>query len=355
MRRLAALTALIALAATIGGCMPGTPGGQSRVPPVPSSGSPQASADATSLTIYSGRSEELAGPILERFTEATGIQVDVRYGDTAELASLVLEEGAQSPADVFFAQDAGALGAVAEAGLFSELDPDVLSRVDEGYRDPEGRWVGVSGRARVAAYSLERLEEADLPASIMDFTDPSWKGRLGWAPTNGSLQAFVTALRILEGEDAARAWLEGIQANEPKVYESNTPAVQAIAAGEIDVAFVNHYYLLGQIAEQGDDFPVGNHFFEPGDPGALVNVAGVGILATSDEPEAAAQLVDYLLSTDAQTYFAEETYEYPLIEGVPADERLKPLAELGSPPLQLNDLSDLQGTIDLLREVGVLD
>jgi iron(III) transport system substrate-binding protein len=315
---------------------------------------PAPSAAGGSLTVYSGRSESLVAPILERFSQATGVTVQVRYGDSAELAALLLEEGDRSPADVFFAQDAGALGAVAQAGLLAPLDPAVLERVAPAFRDPAGRWVGVSGRARTAAYTTA---DADLrmPASIMDFTDPAWSGRLGWVPSNASFQAFVTALRVLEGEDVARAWLEGIRANAPVAYENNTAAVQGVASGEVDVAFVNHYYLMRLLAELGDDYPVANHFFAGGDPGSLVNVAGVGTLITSGQHEVARSLVAFLLDEDAQRYFSETTYEYPLVEGVPADPRLPALESLQVPDVDLSRLSDLQGTVALLREVGVID
>jgi len=318
-------------------------------------GLPSSSTQAGSLTIYSGRSESLVAPILDRFSQETGIAAEVRYGDTAELAALLLEEGDASPADVFFAQDAGALGAVADAGLMAPLTEEQLSAVPGESRDAEGRWVGISGRARVAAYSTERVDPDELPASILDFTDERWSDRLGWVPTNGSFQAFVTALRVLEGDAVARDWLAGISANEPKAYDGNAAAVEAVAAGEVDVAFVNHYYLLGLVADQGEDYPVANHSFESGDPGNLVNLAGVGVLAASGRQGPAARLVDFLLTPQSQAYFATETFEYPLVDGVSADARLTPLAELGSPAIDLNDLADLQGTVELLRETGVLD
>ena len=190
--------------------------------------------DAGPLTVYSGRSESLVGPVLEAFTDETGVEVEVKYADTAELAALLLEEGTRSPADVFFAQDAGALGAVAAAGLLEPVPGDVLARVPAAFRDPDGRWVGVSGRARTVAYTT--AEPVELPASILDFTDPEWSGRIGWAPANGSFQSFVTALRATEGDEAARAWLEGILANDAVDYPSNTAAVEGVAAGEVDVA-----------------------------------------------------------------------------------------------------------------------
>lgn len=305
------------------------------------------------LTVYSGRSESLVGPALEAFTEANGIEVEVKYADTAELAAILLEEGERSPADLFFAQDAGSLGAVGDAGMFSQLPGGILERVPSAFRDPDGEWVGVSGRARTVAYTT--TEELELPGSILDFTDPAWAGRIGWVPANGSFQAFVTALRVIEGDDAARAWLEGILANDPVVYSSNASAVEGVAAGEVDVAFVNHYYLLRLIAEHGEDYPVAQRFFEDGDPGALINVAGVGQLATTDQPAASMALIEYLLSEEAQSYFSQSTYEFPLIEGIEADPRLPAIDSIEAPEVDLSQLADLQGTVELLRAVGAID
>ena len=310
-------------------------------------------AEGGSVTVYSGRSEELVGPLLADFTETTGIEVEARYGDTAEMANLILTEGENSPADVFFAQDAGALGAVGEQGLLAPLPEEILGAVDERFRSPNGEWVGVSGRARVVAYNTENLTEADLPDSIFGFTDPEWSGRIGWAPTNGSFQSFVTALREIEGEDRAREWLEGIEANEPSVYEGNNPALDAVIAGEVDVAFINHYYLMQRL-EEDPDAAAANYFLTDGDPGALVNVAGAGILNTAENDEAARQLVEFLLSEEAQEYFATETKEYPLIEGVEPDAEMPALDEIGTPEIDLSDLSDLEGTLELLQEVGIL-
>lgn len=307
-----------------------------------------------SLVMYSGRNQEFVGPVIERFEEESGIDVEVRYGDTAELASTILEEGENSPAGVFFAQDAGALGAVAQEGRLRQLPEEILNRVEERFRDPEGEWVGISGRARVVAYNTEQLSEEELPASILGFTDPQWRGDIGWAPTNGSFQAFVTALRITEGEDVAREWLEGIQINNPRVYENNVAILEGVASGEVDVGFVNHYYLFRALEEQGEDFPARNYYLQNGDPGALVNVAGVGILTTADNPEEAQQFVEFLLSEEAQQYFADETFEYPLTPGVETNPELVPLSEIETPNIDLSNLDDLEGTLKLLQQTGVL-
>jgi iron(III) transport system substrate-binding protein len=338
-----ALSALALIAASCGG----------RDRPAPTADPQQSSARAT-LTVYSGRDEEFIGALLEQFEADSGHTLKVRYGDSAELAAQILEEGQASPADVFLSQDAGSLGAVAESGLFSPVEQEILERVDPRFRSSEGLWVGASGRARVLAYSTERVDESELPASVLELTGSDWKGRIGFPPTNGSFQAFVAAMIATDGEDATRDFLEGLAENDPVLYEDNSSTVRGIASGEIDVGLVNHYYLYEISAEEGD-IPVANHFFEAGDPGALVNAAGAGVLATSDDGAAAMQLLDYLTSEKGQTYFATETFEYPVVAGYEPSVELVPLEEIESPDV---DLSDLGGTIDpalrLLSEVGLV-
>jgi len=330
---------------------------------VPPSASPSAAATTAltaqptlsgTLTIYSGRSESLVGPLIDRFRSESGLDVRVNYGGTTDLAATILEEGDASPADVFFAQDAGALGAVAREGRSTVLPADTLDLVDSRFAADDGTWVGVSGRARVVVYDTRTLSASDLPTAIDGFTDPAWKGRIGWAPTNASFQSFVTAYRVLRGDDAARTWLEGILANEPKVYEGNDAVLAAVAAGEIEVGFINHYYLMRQLAEQGESFPVRNHFLAGDDPGSLINIAGATILTTAANPAAAQAFVDFLLTPESQAYFAEQTNEYPLIDGVAANPALPTLADIDSPDIDLSDLDDLAGTLRLLQEAGVL-
>jgi iron(III) transport system substrate-binding protein len=306
------------------------------------------------LTVYSGREEEIVEPLFEMFEEETGVDVEVRYGESAELAATIAEEGDSSPADVFFAQDPGSLGAVEGQDLLAELPEDTLERVDERFRDPDGHWIGTSGRARVVAYNTEMLAEDELPDSILDFADPEWKGKIGFPPTNASFQAFVTAMRLTEGDDATREWLEAIKANEPKLYESNTPTVEAAAAGEIEVGFVNHYYLY-IIKEEQPDAPVANHYLEAGDPGALVSVAGAGILEGAANADEAQRFVDFLLSEEGQRFYAEEAEEaeYPLIEGVEPRAGLPSLEELQGPDVQLDEFGvELEETLQMLNEVG---
>ncbi len=306
------------------------------------------------ITVYSGRSQSLVQTILERHNEEAEVGIRVRYGSTPELAATILEEGDNSPADVFFAQDAGSLGALAAEDLLEPLPEEILELVAPEFRSPEGTWVGVSGRVRVVVYNTRALSPDDLPPTILDYVGDEWLGRIGWVPTNASFQSFVTALRVLLGEEGARGWLEGIQANEPEEFPNNITLVQAVANGEVEVGFSNHYYLYRFLAEEGEGFGARNHFFEVGDPGSLINVAGVGVLRTSGNKEAAYGFIRRLLAEEAQAYFAEQTFEFPLVTGVETVPGLPPLERLAQPDIDLSDLGDLRGTIELLEETGVL-
>ncbi len=303
------------------------------------------------ITMYSGRGEELVKPIIEQFTSQTGIRVEVRWGGTVELATAILEEGDNSPADIFYAQDPGALGAL-EARL-TRLPDKILEVTDAQFKSPNGRWVGVSGRARTVVYNTKTVSEDELPDSIWGFVEPQWMGRIGWAPTNGSFLVMITGMRYLWGEDRTRLWLDGVMANDPQVYAKNSPIVQAVGTGEVDVGFVNHYYLLRAIQED-TQFPARNYHTQNADPGALIMVSGIGILATSDKQEAALKLVEFLLSDAAQQYVASQTFEYPVVQGITTHPALVPLSEIDAPAIELRELADLEGTLDLLRDAGVL-
>jgi len=314
---------------------------------------PTAAQDnAQTLVVYSGRTEGLIGPILEQFTQDTGIPVEVRYGGTAEMAATILEEGDNSPADVFIAQDAGALGALAAEGRLIALPADILEQVQPQYESAAGEWVGISGRARALVYNTELVQAEALPASLLGLTQPEWQGKVGWAPPNGSFQSNITAMRLLLGEDATAQWLTDMVNNGAVSYENNDAITQAVIDGEISVGLVNHYYVF-EFKEQFPDAPIDIHYFEDGDLGNLINVAGAGIINTSKQPDLAQSLIRYLLGETAQTYFAETTAEYPLVAGVPENPQVRPLAEIKGPEIDLSSLSDLQTTLDMLRDTGV--
>ena len=306
------------------------------------------------LVVYSGREEELVGPLIERFEEETGIEVAVRYANSSELAATLAEEGGNSPADVFWAQDPGALGAVEAEGRLAELPQRVLDRVPERFRAPDGTWTGVSGRVRVIAYNTDDVPESEVPDQIDDVADERWRGKIGIAPPNASFQAFVSAMRLNRGDEATREWLDAVKANEPRFYENNIAILEALAEGEIEIGLVNHYY-LALIKSENPDAPVENHFLAAGDDGALISVAGAGVIDGSDKREQAERFVEFLLSEMGQRFYAEETEEaeYPLVEGVEPRAGLPPLDSLEGPDVQLDQLGEeLETTLEMLAEAG---
>lgn len=305
------------------------------------------------LVVYSGRSEDLVGPLIEQYEAETGRAVDVRYGDSTELAATIRLEGDSSPADVFLAQDPASLGAVALVGAFRELPSDLVDLVPERFSDPERRWVGISGRARVVVYNPELLGDTPLPDSIWDLADARYTG-LGIAPTNGSFLAFVAAMILEQGDERTLEWLEAIAANQPTDFSGNSPIVEAVDSGEIALGLVNHYYLLRLRAEQGG-VTAANHFLSSGDAGSLVMPAGAGILVESRRAEAAEEFIRYLLSEEAQQHFATETFEYPLIEGVSPDPSLVPIADLVTPDIDLSRLAEaLDRATELVTQAGLI-
>jgi iron(III) transport system substrate-binding protein len=310
--------------------------------------------DGSALTVYSGREEEIVEPLFKEFEKQSGIEIKARYGDSAELAATIAEEGDRSPADVFFAQDPGSLGSVEQEGRLATLPQSLLDRVPARFRDPRRHWVGTSGRVRVVAYNTGELDRSELPESIFGYADKRWSGKIGLAPTNASLQAFVTAMRLTAGEERTRAWLEAIKENEPKLYEKNLQVVEAIGRGEIEVGFVNHYYVY--IAKEEDpNLPVANDYLKGTDPGALVLCAGAGILESSGDKRDAERLVEFLLSSKGQRFYAEEAEEaeYPLVDGIEPRKGLPPLRSLQGPRIELDRLGpELEKTLQLLNEVG---
>jgi iron(III) transport system substrate-binding protein len=316
----------------------------------PADPAPVAGDGPRTLTLYSGREEDLVGPLLAQFEQQSGITVDTRYGSTTELAAQLAEEGGATPAQVFLSQDAGALGALAGAGAFAPLPEEVRGAVTAPYTATDGTWTGLTGRVRVAAYNT-RVPEAEVPADVTELTDPRWRGRVGIAPTNASFQAFVTALRVQEGDAAARAFLEGLRANEVQVFPRNTAILEAVDSGVVDVGLINHYYVA---AAETPPANTALKFGAPGTASALVNVTGAGILAGAAESTEARELLRFLVSPQAQEYFARETGEYPLVAGVAGPAGMPALADLRAPRLDLADLEDLDGTTQLMTQVGLL-
>ena len=316
------------------------------------SSSDEQATDVTEITVYSGRSEEFIAPFFAQWEAQSGITLNVRYGDSAELAAQILEEGSNSPADLFLSQYAGSLGAVAEAGLFTQLSDEIASAIPATYVAANRNWVGITGRARVFAYAPDRVKV--LPQSVTDLTNSEYKNQIGIAPTNASFQAFLTALIENRGADFAKNWLKALQANGVKIYAKNSAIVEAIDKGEISIGLVNHYYIWEVSEGLGRAINVKNGFFAPGDLGNLINVSGAGVLASSKKYAAAEDLINFLTSAASQSKFVKDTHEYSLISGATAPAGVPALDQIGAPAVDLATLKNIKATQDLLIEVGLL-
>jgi iron(III) transport system substrate-binding protein len=329
----------------------------------------EVAADPGQLVIYSGRKESLIGPVIQQFEESSGIEVEVKYGSSAPLAALLMEEGEKTPADIFYAQDPGAIGSV--ENMLKPISTNILMDTitdDDGTtsevdvvptwaKSPQGLWTGITGRARVVVYNTAALSEADLPNTMQGFCDTKWKGRIGWAPSNSSFQTMITAMRQEWGEAQTKEWIECIRDNDARVYSKNTPQVEAAAKNEIAVGFVNHYYLYKFVldAAEGDDFAARNYHPRSGGPGSMVMVSAAGILRTSQNTENAEKFIQFMTSKVAQSYFANSTREYPLVSGVKTHPLITSFGDINKPDISLASLSDLAGSAQMLKDAGVLE
>ncbi|WP_436794949.1 extracellular solute-binding protein [Actinospongicola halichondriae] len=314
---------------------------------------PACSTDSDRLTVYSGRTKDLISPLLDQFSDETGIKIDVRYGDSADLALLVDTEGDNTDVDVFISQSPGAVGFLDAQKRLAQLDEAELDLVDEQFRSGSGDWVGLSGRVRVLVYNTDLVDEAELPDSVLDLTDEQFRGRVAVAPTNGSFQDFVTAMRVELGEDVASDWLDGMAANDAKAYSNNTAIVEAVTRGEIEMGLVNHYYLARALAED-PSLPGANHFFVEGDLGSLLISTAASIIEGTDQRDDARALVDFLLSKAAQEFFSQETFEYPLARGVAPSDALPPLDSIPTTSIDLDELGGgLARTAEIIQDSGL--
>lgn len=305
------------------------------------------------LVVYSGRNEKLIGPLMEEFTKDTGVKVDIRYAGTPELATQLLEEGDKTPAHVFLSQDAGALGLVSGKDMFAKLDASVTDKVAPEYTSHDGSWVGLTGRARVLAYDSEKLKADEVPADVFELTDPKWNGKVGIAPTNASFQSFVTAMRVMEGEEKTEKWLADLKANNVQTFAKNGEILEAVNNGSVEIGLINHYY-WARSEQDPKTLRAQLKFGKPGSVSALVNVTGVGVLKQAENNPNAKIFVNYMLSEKAQDYFLKKTFEYPLVKGSKSPENVPALSELGGPDVKLSDLASLTQTVELLTKVGML-
>jgi iron(III) transport system substrate-binding protein len=305
------------------------------------------------LVVYSGRTSNLIGPLLEDFSDESGVSIDVRYDESANLALLIDEEGDRTPADVFISQSPGAVGYLDSAGRLAPLDDGLIAAVPEGDAAADAGWVGLSGRVRTLVYNPELVDDADLPDSVLELTAPEYAGQVALAPTNGSFQDFVTVLRDQLGDEEAAAWLDGMAAGDPPTFDNNTAIVEAVGRGEVPMGLVNHYYAFRAKAEN-PDLPVENHYFPDGDLGSTLLVTAASEIAETDMPGEATELIEFLLSPEAQRYFSEETFEYPLADGADVNRALPPFEEISKTRVDLDELGGgLEATTAMIDESGL--
>lgn len=305
------------------------------------------------VTVYSGRTSNLIDPLLREFAADSGTDIEVRYGQSADLALLIETEGERSPADVFISQSPGAMGFLAGHGKLRAMDGEILGLVDPSFRNQGGRWVGMSGRVRTLVYNTDLVDPAELPSSVFDLTGEDYRGRVAVAPPNGSFQDFVTAMRQVHGDEATLEWLRAMEANEARTYPNNTAIVQAVGRGEVPMGLVNHYYNYRAQAEN-PNVPSENRFFGAGDIGSLLIVTAIGIVDSTDNPEGAEELVRFMLGPVAQTFFSERTFEYPLAAGVQPAPALPAWADINITTYDFDRLGGgLERTKELIDESGL--
>jgi iron(III) transport system substrate-binding protein len=307
------------------------------------------------ITLYNGQHEQTTAALVKAFERKTGIKVDVRTGDEAELGNQILQEGANSPADVFYTENTPVLEVLRGKGLLAPVSPSTLAAVPSRYDSSQGDWVGVSARVSVLVYNTSQIKASQLPGSILELAQPQWKGKVGFAPSETDFQPLVTAVIRLDGLAAAERWLKGLRANS-KLYPDNETVVAQVNNGESAVGPINHYYWFRLRAELG---PGGMHsalhYYDPGDPGDLVDVSGAAVLRSSSHKADAQAFLAFLVSSAGQETIAHSnSYEYPLRPGVAPVPGLRPFAQLRPAPLTPAELGDGSQALALEQQLGLL-
>ncbi|WP_077489379.1 iron ABC transporter substrate-binding protein [Sinomonas mesophila] len=314
----------------------------------------QPTEDPNALTVYNAQHESLTKEWIEGFTAETGIKVNYRQGSDTEMSNQIIQEGADSPADVFLTENSPAMTQVENAGLFADVAADTAAQVPAEYRPSTNKWTGIAARSTVFVYDKTKLTEDKLPKSLLDLANPEWKGRWAASPSGADFQAIVSALLELKGEAATEAWLTAMKENS-KAYKGNSTAMKAVNAGEVEGAVIYHYYYYGDQAKTGENSTnVGTHYFKNQDPGAFVSVSGGGVLKSSKKQEQAQALLKFITGKKGQEVLQKGTsFEYAIASGVPANEKLVPLAELKAPVVDPAKLNSAKVT-ELMTKAGLL-
>lgn len=311
-------------------------------------------AQDNGIVVYNAQHENLTQAWADAFTAETGIPVTLRQGGDLEVGNQILQEGANSPADVFLTENSPAMVLVDNAGLFEPLPADILDQIPSQYRPESGNWTGIAARSTVFAYDTRKLDEASLPNSIMDLAGDDWKGRWGASPSGADFQAIVAAMLALEGEEATASWLGAMKANSV-AYRGNRAAMAGVNNGEVDGSVIYHYYWFGdQAGTKESSANVALHYFRNQDPGAFVSVSGGGVLASSEHKEQALSFLKWITGPAGQAILRDgDSYEYAIGTGQDANAALTPLAELDAPVVDPSKLDNAKATA-LMTAAGLL-
>jgi iron(III) transport system substrate-binding protein len=311
-------------------------------------------ADTVGIVVYNAQHESLTKAWVEGFTEETGIPVTLRNGDDTEMGNQIVQEGADSPADVFLTENSPAMVLLDNAGLFSPIDPGTLEHVDTAYRPAHGKWVGIAARSTVFVYNPSKLPEANLPKSIMDLAAPAWKGRWGASPGGADFQAIVAAMLEQKGEAATLDWLKAMKTNFT-AYRGNSSVLKAVNAGQIDSGVIYHYYSFVDQAKTGENSKnTALHYFKHKDPGAFVSISGAGVLASSKHQEHAQAFVKWITGKDGQAILKDgKSFEYAVGKNAQSNPKLVPLSQLDAPNVDAAKL-DSKKAVELMTQAGLL-
>ncbi len=311
---------------------------------------------AETIILYSAQHEQMVDQVIKMFTDRTGIAVRVHSGEAPEIANQIAQEGARSPADVYFTENSPELVLLNEKGLLAPVAASTLAAVPAKYSAADGHWVGVFARVNVLAYNPTLIKDSQLPQSLMDLAKPAWRGKVAIAPSDADFLPLIGAVVALHGQAAALDWLKGLHQN-AKVFDDDEGVVAAVDRGSIATGLINSYYWARLFTEQGAAKTRSKIYYFPADDvGGLVNVSGAAVLKSSKHQEAAQKFLAFLVSNSVQTKIAEGNvdYEYPLASGVPSNKLLKPFSELHPPAVSISQLGDDQQAATLLRQAGLL-
>lgn len=306
------------------------------------------------ITIYNAQHVSLTREWVEAFTKETGIKVTVRNGGDSELSNQLVQEGANSPADVFLTENSPAMTLVDNYKLFEPIDAATLAQVPAEYRPANGHWIGIAARSTVLVYQKLKFTADKLPKSIMDLAKPEWKGRWGAAPAGADFQAIVSGMLQLKGEEATLAWLKSMKENVVP-FRGNSIAMKAVGDGQIDAAVIYHYYYFGDIGNSTSNTERTRlHYFRNQDPGAFVSVSGAGVLASSKNKPQAQAFIKWVTGKGGQEILRTgRSYEYAVGVGASSNRNLVPLADLQAPRVEMGTLNTGKVS-ELMLKAGLL-